>query len=436
MYKKVKTVTLGCYKNLVDSERLMRQFQVHGFQLIPEDDSSQYVDLVVINTCGFIHDAKMESIDTILAYVEEKQRGNVGKIVVFGCLSERYADELKVEIPEVDFYFGKFSLADIINVTNYSVDDKHLYQRVLTTPSHYAYLKISEGCNRKCAFCAIPKITGKHQSTPIEMLIKEASYLAYKGVKELILVAQDLNPYGLDLSPKANLYELIQRISEINGIEWIRLQYLYPKGFPAKLPEIIANNPKVCHYIDIPFQHASNKILARMNRQHSLQDNWDIVKKLRKIVPDIAIRTTLIVGFPGETYHDFQTLLRFVEMAEIDRLGAFTYSHEENTPAARKFSDSVLDRTKQKRLLELMALQEKISLKKNEAKVGTRQKVIIDKQENGYYVGRTQYDSPEIDNEVTIYNPNNLSFHVGDFIQVEITGALPYDLEGIAVNKW
>ncbi|HON17580.1 MAG TPA: 30S ribosomal protein S12 methylthiotransferase RimO [Salinivirgaceae bacterium] len=428
--KNVKIITLGCYKNLVDSERLMRQFQLQGVRLLPEDEQKEFIDLIAINTCGFIHDAKEESINTILSVVQEKTLGKVGKILVFGCLSERYRKELENEIPEVDAYFGKFDIENILKFVVKPVDYQTLHQRVVTTPAHYSYLKISEGCNRKCAFCAIPKITGKHQSNSIEQLIKEATFLSKQGVKELILVAQDLNQYGSDLRPKENLYTLIEKLSDIEGIEWIRLQYLYPKGFPAKLPLLIARNKKVCHYVDIPFQHASNRILERMNRQHTIEDNWRIINSLRDAVPDITLRTTMIVGFPGETTRDFEVLMKFVEEAQFDRLGAFTYSHEENTPAAKHFSDNISKSNKQKRLDLLMQLQESISLTKNQQKIGTLQKVLIDRKEGDLWVGRTQYDSPEVDNEITVYNPQNAAIKIGDFVQVRISGALPFDLEG------
>ncbi len=430
MQKKAKIVTLGCYKNLVDSERVMRQLELHGIDLIPVDHSVDYIDIVAINTCGFIHDAKEESINTIFGYVDLKLRGKIGKLIVFGCLSERYREELSSEIPEVDHFLGKFSINEIVEALNLHLVIPKLYQRVVTTPSHYAYLKISEGCNRKCAFCAIPLITGKHTSTDVELLVKEAKFLAGKGVKEIIFVAQDLNQFGSDLRPKSALYDLIEKVSELPEIEWIRLQYLYPKGFPKKLPKIMAKNPKICHYIDIPFQHASNKMLQLMDRGHSYEDNINIINSLRDAVPDIAIRTTLIAGFPGETPKDFDELIKFVETVRFDRLGAFAYSHEENTPAARKYKDSVSGKLKQKRVDMIMSLQEKISTEKNEAKIGTVQKVLIDRQEGDAFIGRTQYDSPEVDNEVIIETERKRKPIIGQFVDVLITDAQAFDLIG------
>lgn len=428
MKAKAKVVTLGCYKNLVDSERLMRQLQLNDIELIAENQTAEYFDIVAINTCGFIHDAKEESIETILYYVNLKDRGVVGKIVVFGCLSERYKNELIKEIPEVDNFFGKFAIDDIVKSIDKSTISEKLYQRTITTPSHYAYLKISEGCNRKCAFCAIPLITGKHKSVEIEDLVKEARFLAEQGTKELILVAQDLNQYGSDFTRKATLYELIDNLSDIPEIEWIRLQYLYPQGFPKKLPKLMANNPKICHYVDIPFQHVNNVILQKMERHHSYEDNIRIVEMLREAVPDIAIRTTLIVGFPSETDKRFDELMKFIETVRFERLGAFAYSHEENTPAAKKLKDNISEKVKLQRLEQIMSVQEKISTEINQSKIGTIQRVIVDRKENNIFIGRTQYDSPEVDNEVFITNSNYTKIKVGDFINVEIVDAHAFDL--------
>ncbi len=428
MKTKAKVVTLGCYKNLVDSERIMRQLELNGIELIGEKQKFEYLDIVAINTCGFIHDAKEESIETILYYVNLKSTGKIGKIIVFGCLSERYKNELTHEIPEVDSFLDKFSINEIIKMVNKTTMADKLYQRVVTTPSHYAYLKISEGCNRKCAFCAIPLITGRHKSTKTDELLKEAGFLAKRGVKELILVAQDLNQYGSDLLPKTSLYNLIEQLSEIPEIEWIRLQYLYPHKFPKKLPKLIAGNPKICHYVDIPFQHANNEILNKMKRNHSYIDNIRIIESLREAVPDIAIRTTLIVGYPGETKKQFEELLRFVETVRFERLGAFMYSHEENTPAAMKLKDNVVKKTKLERLEQIMSTQEKISTEINENKIGTIQKVLIDKKESDTLIGRTQYDSPEVDNEVFITGVNKEKIKIGDFVDVKIIGANAFDL--------
>ena len=428
MIKNVKIITLGCSKNLVDSEHIMRQLELNGATIVSEEDNSPFIDLVAINTCGFIHDAKEESIETIFEEIAKKNDGNIGKIIVFGCLSERYRTELKSEIPEVDFFLGKFAFEEILNVLNLKLDADKTHERVITTPLHYAYLKISEGCNRKCAFCAIPLITGKHKSVSIDQLEKEARYLASKGAKELILIAQDLNQFGIDKRPRASLFELLDRLSAIDTIEWIRLQYLYPKGFPSKLPQYIANNPKICHYIDIPFQHASNKLLALMGRGHTNENNLAIIKKLRKAIPNIAIRTTMIVGFPGETTKDFEELLHFVEEAKFDRLGAFMYSHEENTPAAINYKDTVSKSLKEKRLNQLMELQERISFEINVAKIGSVQKVLIDRIEGDFYIGRTQYDSPEVDNEVIINNSKKID--IGTFQNIKITDTQAFDLTG------
>lgn len=428
MHKKIKIVTLGCYKNLVDSERLMRQLELNGIELIPEENKSENIDIVAINTCGFIHDAKEESINTILEYINQKRQKKVSQIFVFGCLSERYKNELLQEIPEVDRYFGKFALDDIVKATQHNTLTSKIYQRTITTPKHYAYLKISEGCNRKCAFCAIPLITGKHQSIEIEQLVKETQYIAQHGAKEIILVAQDLNQFGSDLRPKSSLYEVIEKISEISDIEWIRLQYLYPQGFPEKLPKIIANNPKICHYIDIPFQHFHNKVLELMNRKHTCEDNLKIIDMLRNAVPDIAIRTTLIVGYPGETAKRFEELVKFVEQVKFDRLGAFTYSHEENTPAAKTLKDNISQKIKEQRLAHIMSVQEQISYEKNTKKIGTVQKVLIDKQEGDFFIGRTQYDSPEIDNEVLIDAKINNTLKIGEFYNMKITDSQTFDL--------
>lgn len=405
----------------------MKQLELNGITLV-KPDYDENIDLVIINTCGFIHDAKTESIEAILEQVRLKAEGQVGKIIVFGCLSERYKKELLESIPEVDYFFGKFALTHILEAMNIEKKDAQLLQRTITTPKHYSYLKISEGCNRKCAFCAIPKITGKHQSSSIGDLVKEAAFLAQQGVKEIILVAQDLNQYGQDLNPKTDLCELINRISDINEIEWIRLQYLYPKDFPKQLPQLIATNDKLCNYIDIPFQHASNKILQRMNRGHSVEDNIRIINNLREKVPDIAIRTTLITGFPGETTKDFEQLVEFVETSRFELMGAFTYSHEENTPAADKYRDNVSKKMKDSRIKTLMTIQEEISLDKNMSKIGTIQRVLVDKEEDELFFGHTQYNSPEIDNEVIIKKQNNIV--TGDFYNVSITDANHFDLEG------
>ena len=428
--KNVQVITLGCYKNLVDSERVMQQLELNGFKLIFENDNSEYRDFVIINTCGFIHDAKTESINTILEQVSLKNHGKRGKLIVFGCLSQRYKDLIKQEIPEVDYFFGKFAFEDILKTLNCEIKERAITQRTITTPAHYSYLKISDGCNRKCAFCAIPLITGRHKSTPIDLLVKEANFLASQGVKEIILIAQDLNQYGNDLDSKSNLYELINRLSDIETIEWIRLQYLYPKGFPKKLPLLFASNPKLCNYIDIPFQHASNKILKRMLRGHTYEDNIRIINELRSTVPDISIRTTLITGFPGETSKDFDLLLKFVEETRFDLLGAFSYTHEDSTTAVKRYNDTVSKKVKNNRLNTLMTLQQEISLQKNLYKIGTIQRVIIDSEDNNSYSGHNQYNSPEVDDKIIIPKSQNINIQTGSFYDVKISDARHYDLIG------
>jgi len=425
--QRVNVITMGCSKNLVDSEVLMKQLEKGKFDVVHDSNECDF-DTVVINTCGFIRDAKQESIDMILDYIEAKKEGNINNLYVMGCLSERYKDELKAEIPEVDRFFGKYEIKSIVEELNATYLPEYLYERTITTPSHYSYLKISEGCNRHCAFCAIPKITGFHKSRSIESLLKEARYLAQKGVKELLLIAQDLSYYGIDLYGENKLAELITRISEINGIEWIRLHYLYPTQFPKEILPLMRNNPKVCKYLDLPLQHISDPVLENMLRRVTRAETEKLLREIRDEVPGIIIRTTMLVGFPGETQNDFDELKQFVLENKFERLGVFPYSEEDGTYAARKFEDTLDEETKQSRADELMEVQQNISYALNQQKNGKKYKVIIDRKEGGYYVGRTEFDSPEVDGEVFITSAKTLNN--GDFVTVKITEAGDYDLFG------
>lgn len=423
--KKVDIITLGCSKNLVDSERLIKQFEVNGFE-VEHDAENPKGSIAVINTCGFIGDAKEESIEMILNFAEARKRGDIDKLFVMGCLSERYFDQLGVEIPEVDRFYGKFNWTNLISdlKLDYRADVKN--ERTLTTPNHYAYLKISEGCDRTCSYCAIPLITGKHTSRTIESLVEEATILAQKGVKELQLIAQELTYYGLDIYKKRKLTELIQELSKIDGIEWIRLHYAYPTGFPLDLLDEMAQNPKVCSYLDIALQHISDNMLSKMRRNISKDETLNLIAEMRKRVPNIHLRTTLITGHPHETEEDFEELKAFVVEQKFERLGVFPYSHEEDTYAFEKYEDSISQEVKDERAGIIMELQNEISYNHNQSKIGTVQRVIIDRIEDDYYVGRTQFDSPEVDPEVLIYTDKELN--IGDFYNVEITDALDYDL--------
>lgn len=423
--KRVDVITLGCSKNLVDSELLIKQFQANGY-LVEHDSPNPQGEVIVINTCGFIGDAKEESIETILNFVEARKQGKISKLFVMGCLSERYFDELGKEIPEVDKFYGKFKWKDLISELGiaYRADLKN--ERSLTTPGHYAYLKVSEGCNRSCSYCAIPIITGKHQSRSIESLVDEAERLAKKGVKELQVIAQDLSYYGVDLYKKQMLAPLIRELSKVDGIEWIRLHYAYPAGFPMDVLDEMAQNPKVCKYMDIALQHISDPMLTAMRRKVTREQTYALLHKMRETVPGIHLRTTLIAGHPGETEADFQDLMAFVEEMKFERLGVFPYSHEEDTYAYRHYEDDVDPELKQERADALMELQNSISRAHNEAKVGQVLKVIVDREENGYYVGRSEFDSPEVDPEVLISSTRALA--PGTFCQVRITGAEDYDL--------
>ena len=423
--KKINIITLGCSKNVYDSENLMGQLAYNGYQVSHNADEG---DIVIINTCGFIHDAKQESIDTILAAINDKQAGRIEKVYVTGCLSERYKNELPAEIPEVDQYFGTHDMIKLLK--EFNVDYKHelIGERKLTTPTHYAYLKISEGCDRSCSFCAIPMIRGGHQSRSIESLVMEAEKLAAKGVKELILIAQDLTFYGLDLYGKRRLNDLLKALVKVEGIEWIRLHYAFPTGFPEEVIDTMAAEPKICNYMDIPLQHINNKILKSMRRGHTRQKTEDLILKLRAKIPGLAIRTTLIVGYPGETEEKFEELKQWVADTRFDRLGVFAYSHEENTYAG-KLNDDVPEEIKEQRVAEIMALQSRISYEKNQEKVGKTFKCLIDRKEGNYYVGRTEYDSPEVDNEVWI-DAGKYALDLGKFVNIKILSAEDFDLYG------
>jgi ribosomal protein S12 methylthiotransferase len=428
---KVNVVTLGCSKNLFDSEVMMAQLKANKFEVEHESQHDD-AEIVIINTCGFIDNAKQESIDTILRYAEAKADGDVAKLYVTGCLSERYKDELVDEIPEVDAFFGTRDLPRLLKTLKADYKHELVGERLLTTPSHYAYFKIAEGCDRPCSFCAIPLMRGKHVSTPIEELVKSAKSLAAQGVKELMLIAQDLTYYGLDIYKKRNLAELIQKLSEVEGIEWIRLHYAFPAGFPMDVVDEIRDNPKVCLYLDMPLQHGSTKILQAMRRGITREKTEELVNKIREIVPSIAIRTTLIAGYPGETEEDFQEMYDFVERMRFERLGIFTYSHEENTHAYN-FEDDVPEKTKKDRADAIMELQSGISYELNQLKIGKTFKVLFDRVEGDYFIGRTEFDSPEVDNEVLVKKSENY-VRIGDFANVEITSADHYDLYGKVVE--
>jgi len=422
--KKINVVTLGCSKNVYDSEVLMGQLEASGKNVVHEEKG----DVVVINTCGFIDNAKEESINTILEYVDLKNQGIVEKVFVTGCLSERYKPDLEREIPDVDQYFGTRDLPILLK--HLGADYKHelVGERLTTTPKHYAYLKISEGCDRPCSFCAIPLMRGGHISTPIEKLVTEAQKLAKKGVKELILIAQDLTFYGLDIYKKRALGDLLQELIKVGGIEWIRLHYAFPSGFPEDVLDIIKTEPKICNYIDIPLQHINTDLLKAMKRGTSFEKTNALLDKFREKVPDMAIRTTLIVGFPGETDDIFEELKQWVRDQRFDRLGCFTYSHEENTTAF-VLEDNIPDEIKQKRVEEIMEIQQQISWEKNQEKVGKVFKCIFDRKEGDYFVGRTEYDSPDVDNTVLV-PAKDVYISIGDFANVRITSAEDYDLIG------
>lgn len=428
---RIDFITLGCSKNLVDSERLMKRFQDLGYE-VAHDSDNVCGEVVIINTCGFIGDAKEESINTILEYVEAKKEGTIERLYVMGCLSERYLADLEEEIPEVDKYYGKFDWDNLISDLQEKKPTTKLHERMITTPNHYTYLKISEGCNRFCAFCAIPLITGRHTSVPIEQLVEEVKDLVSKGVKEFNVIAQDLSSYGIDLYGKMMLPELIERIAQINGVEWIRLHYAYPAQFPYEILPVMARYSNVCKYIDIALQHISNNVLDNMRRHITKDETLALIERIRTEVPGIHIRTTLMVGFPGESDSEFNELKDFVRSARFERMGAFAYCEEDGTYAAKNYSDSISQEAKEQRLAEIMELQEAISLEINENKIGTIQKVVIDREEEDYYIGRTQYDSPDVDPEVLVKKTTALN--IGEFYSVQINEALPFELIGEVCN--
>nr|WP_321410297.1 30S ribosomal protein S12 methylthiotransferase RimO [uncultured Carboxylicivirga sp.] len=429
--KKVDVVTMGCSKNLVDSEFLIRQFKANNIQ-VAHDPEFPDSEVAIVNTCGFIGDAKEESIDTILEFVEAKKRGDIKQLYVMGCLSERYPGQLKKELPEVDKFFGKFNWKEIISEVGASYRRDLMNERSLTTPGHYAYFKISEGCNRTCSYCAIPLITGKHQSRKMEDLIDEAKGLADSGVKELQVIAQDLSFYGYDLYKEYRLPQLVDELSKINGIDWIRLHYAYPSGFPLDVLKVMRDNPKVCNYLDIALQHISDNMLELMRRNVRKSQTYRLIEEMRNTVPDIHLRTTFITGHPGETEQDFKELVDFVKDVRFERLGVFPYSHEEDTYAAKKYKDDIPEEVKQERADYIMEIQNGIAAEINREKVGKELKVIIDREEGDYFIGRTEYDSPEVDQEVLLHKEENDALNIGDFYQVEITDAEDYDLFGVA----
>ncbi|MDE6865618.1 MAG: 30S ribosomal protein S12 methylthiotransferase RimO, partial [Alistipes sp.] len=424
--KKINTITLGCSKNTVDSEHLMARLAAAGYEVVFDSDRTD-AKIVVINTCGFIGDAKQESIEMILRAAAAKQAGKIERLFVIGCLSERYADELRAEIPEVDDYFGARNWDGIVRALEASDDPALATERRLTTPRHYAYLKISEGCNWMCGYCAIPLIRGRHVSVPMEQLEEEARKLAATGVKELIVIAQDTTYYGIDLYGERRLGELLHRLCRIEGIEWIRLHYAYPAGFPDDVVEAMASEPKICKYLDIPFQHISDAQLHAMRRRHTKAEAYALVERLRRAIPDVALRTTLLVGYPGETEADFDELMQFVRDVRFERLGVFAYSEEEGTYSACELRDDVPDEVKQQRVERIMALQNEISLQANRQRVGRTERVLVDSRQGDYYVGRTQYDSPEVDQEILIPAAEK-RLQRGRFYDVCIESASDYDL--------
>ena len=429
--RKINVVTLGCSKNVVDSEYLMKQLEVGDWEVI-YDSNDTSARVVVINTCGFIADAKEESIDTILSFVEAKKSGQIDKVFVMGCLSQRYREELTEEIPEVDGFFGVTDMPEILRRLNTSLSEKYLNQRHITTPSHYAFLKISEGCSWGCSYCAIPLIRGKHISKPIPNLLEEAQVLVNQGVKELILIAQDSTFYGMDIYGERKISELITELSRIDGLEWIRIHYAYPTCFPMDLLTVMRSNPKVCKYIDIPFQHVSTNVLKAMRRGINREETIKFIETLRSEVPEVAIRTTLLVGHPGETEGDFNELLDFVRDMKFDRLGVFAYSEEEGTHSAT-LADDVPDAVKQSRVEQIMELQQQISLDNNKLKLNRIFKVIVDREEEEYYIGRTEFDSPEVDQEVLISKNQTIALKPGDFVSCKIVDVADYDLYGEVV---
>jgi ribosomal protein S12 methylthiotransferase len=429
----VDIITMGCSKNLVDSEILMKLFEDNGYHCT-HDSKNPHGDIAVINTCGFIGDAKEESINTILEFIERKKAGKLKKLFVMGCLSERYPKELKNELPEVDRFYGKFNFRQLVKDLGVPEVDDDAYERHLTTPRHYAYLKISEGCDRHCAYCAIPIITGKHVSRPQEEILHEVRELVSRGVKEFQVIAQELTFYGLDIDGKQHIAELIDAMADIHGVKWIRLHYAYPTQFPWDLLEVMRNKPNVCRYLDIALQHISDRMLTRMNRHVTKAETYDLVRRLREEVPGISLRTTLMVGFPGETEEDFAELMDFVRWARFERMGAFAYSEEEGTYSAKHYTDDVPEEVKQRRLNQLMALQQEISKELQEEQIGRELRVIIDRKEGAYYVGRSEFSSPEVDPEVLLPVADKL-LRVGSFYQVRVYGAEEFDLYAKVIKR-
>ncbi|MBK6521000.1 MAG: 30S ribosomal protein S12 methylthiotransferase RimO [Sphingobacteriaceae bacterium] len=423
---KVNVVTLGCSKNLVDSEVLMGQLKANKFDVQHESEEDDH-NIVIINTCGFVDNAKQESIDTILRYVAAKKEGSVEKVYVTGCLSERYKGDLEKEIPDVDAYFGTRDLPRLLKTLKADYKHELVGERLLTTPNHYAYFKISEGCDRPCSFCAIPLMRGSHNSVPIEELVKRAKTLASKGTKELLLIAQDLTYYGLDIYKKRELANVLDQLSDVQGIEWIRLHYAFPSGFPMEVLDVMKKRSNVCNYLDMPLQHISDNMLKSMRRGITKQKTIDIVNEIRDKVPGIALRTTLIAGYPGETKQDHEEMLKWVEETKFDRLGIFTYSHEENTHAFN-LKDDVSEKEKKRRADEVMKIQQEISFQNNQTKIGKTFKVLVDRKESEFYVGRTEFDSPDVDNEVLIKADNSNYISVGSFVNVKVNEASDFDL--------
>lgn len=427
---KVNIITLGCSKNMVDSEVMSGQLAANDFDVVHENAKLDH-NIVIVNTCGFIDKAKEESINTILDQVELKRKGKLDKVYVTGCLSERYRNNLEDEIPEVDAFFGTMELPRLLSTLNADYKAELVGERLLSTPSHYAYMKISEGCNRTCSFCAIPLMRGEHRSKPMEELVKEAERLVKMGVREIMLIAQELTYYGLDLYKKRMLPELLKALAKVEGLVWIRLHYAYPSKFPLDIIDVMKEEPKICNYLDMPLQHASDKMLKAMKRQITQQEMKDLIGEIRSRIPGICLRTTLIAGFPGETREDVEELKQFLEEMQFDRVGVFTYSHEEDT-SAYALVDELSQEEKESRAQEIIAFQQDISFEKNQEKIGQQLKVLIDKKEAGRYIGRTEFDSVEVDNEVIVHSKKPLQ--PGDFVMVNITKAYDYDLEGEAVE--
>ena len=430
--QKINVITLGCSKNLVDSEHLMAQLDEAGYEIVTDSNSTDDAKIVVINTCGFIGDAKEEAIQTILECAEAKAEGRIERLFVMGCLSERYADELREEIPEVDDYFGARSLKEVVEALDAEYLPELETDRLLTTPDHYAYLKIGEGCNWHCAYCAIPLIRGSHRSVPMEKVLEEAEGLVAVGVKEIIVIAQDTTYYGKDLYGERKLAELLRRLCAIEGVEWVRLHYAYPTDFPQDVIEVLRDEPKMCKYLDIPLQHIADNQLKAMRRRITKAETEELVARLRREIPDMALRTTMLVGFPGETDEDFEELCDFVQRVRFDRLGAFAYSEEEGTPSALHLTDDVPDEVKEARVERLMGIQKRISLALNSERVGKDMRVIVDRVEGDFYIARSQYDSPEVDEEILI--PTTTPLEIGSMVDIRVTDYDEYDLYGELKN--